>query len=74
MRMRTIPQAVKEIQRADPGTALTVKGLRRLVSEGKIDVVTVGNKRLINLDGLQSELYRSTDTPPPQINMIRRVV
>lgn len=38
MRMRTLPQAIEEIKAKDPGTCLTLRALRRLVSERSIPV------------------------------------
>ena len=55
-RMRTIPQAYKEIKAIDPNTSITVSVLRRLVKEGAIETVQVANKRLLNLDLLFSRL------------------
>lgn len=49
-RMRTIPEAFRELQKADPNTAYTLRALRAAVNKGEIPVVSVGNKRLINLD------------------------
>ena len=49
-RMRTIPEAFRELKAADPNTAYTLRAFRAAVSRGEIPVVCVGNKRLINLD------------------------
>lgn len=49
-RMRTIPKAYDEIKRLDPGTNITLRALRRMVSNGEIPVVNVGSKNLVNLD------------------------
>ncbi len=49
-RMRTIPKAYEEIQRLDPDTNITLRALRRMVSNGEIPVVNVGSKNLVNLD------------------------
>lgn len=56
MRMRTIREAHKEIKAADPNSALGLTTLYRLVSDGVIHSVPVGNKRLIDLDELESHL------------------
>lgn len=55
-RMRTIPQAFKEIKALDPDTSITVSVLRRLVKEGAVETVQVANKRLLNLDLLFNRL------------------
>lgn len=49
-RIRTIPQALKEIKEADPGTAITYNSLRRWVNSGTIPHVKAGNTALIDLD------------------------
>lgn len=51
-RMRTIPEAMKEIQKADPNTALTLTALRRAVKQGKIPFVEVCSKKLLNMDDI----------------------
>ena len=51
-RMRTLPEAMKEIRDADPNTQLTLATLRKLVDRGMIGTVPLGNYKLINLDEL----------------------
>lgn len=52
-RMRTLPEAYRELKKADPNTAYTLKALRAAVKKGEIPVLTIGsNKRLVNLDTL----------------------
>ena len=58
-RMRTIPEAFKELQKADPNTAYTLRALRAAVNKGELPVVMVGNKRLVNLD----KLFEMLNTP-----------
>ena len=55
-RMRTIPKAYEEIKAIDPNTSLTLRALRRMVSNGEIPVVNIASKRLINLDLLLDKL------------------
>ena len=55
-RMRTIPQAIKEIKALDPNTSITVSVLRRMVKDGVVETVQVANKRLLNLDLLFDRL------------------
>jgi len=50
--MRTAPEAIAELKKADPDTALTLRALRRMINTGEIPFVTVNSKRLINLDTL----------------------
>lgn len=55
-RMRTIPQAYEEIKNADGFTALTFGAVDRIIREGKVPCVTVGRKRLVNMDVLERYL------------------
>lgn len=61
-RMRTIPEAMREIRQIDPDTALTVTALRRMVNNGEIPYVSVASKRLINLDMLLKILQNAGQT------------
>ena len=61
-RMRTIPKAYKEIKALDPETSLSMRALRRLVSDGQIPTVKVANKVLINFDLLIQWLSCYNDT------------
>ena len=62
-RMRTIAQAYKAIKESDPNTAFTMRALRRMVDNKEIPTVSIGNKRLINLDLLLNRLscYNTDD-------------
>ena len=55
-KMRTIKQAIKEIKESDRKTALTERGLRRLVEEKKIVSILIGNRNLIDMDQLYDYL------------------
>ena len=55
-RMRTVPEAMAEIKRADPETSLTLRALRRMVKNGEIPVMMNNTRRLINLDVLYERL------------------
>ncbi len=58
-KMRTLPEAFRELKAADPNTAYTLRALRTAVNKGEIPVVAVGSKRLINLD----KLFEMLNTP-----------
>ena len=60
-RMRTAPEAIREIKELDPNSAFTLRALRRMMSEGTIPVVNINSKRLINLDTLLDYLSGSAD-------------
>jgi len=54
--LRTMPKAIKEIKEADPKTSLTLYGLRQMVANGELHYIERGNRKLINLEELQSLL------------------
>ncbi|MDR1002075.1 MAG: hypothetical protein LBL82_02235 [Oscillospiraceae bacterium] len=75
-RMRTLPEAIRELKDLDPDTALTLTALRRKVKTGEIPAVSVGSKRLICLDDLLERLYNPQSAMPetaPQTGIIRRI-
>ena len=51
-RMRTAPEAIAELKKADPETSFRLRALRRMMNTGEIPFITVNSKRLINLDTL----------------------
>lgn len=53
-RMRLLNEAYNEIKALDPKTSVTKTFIRSLALNGKVPVVMVGKKRLINLDALIS--------------------
>ncbi len=59
-RMRGIKEAIEEIKAADPETALTQAGLRRLILSGELPSVRLGIKYLVNMDVLTEYLYNGT--------------
>lgn len=59
-RMRTLPEAVKEIKQMDEKSALTLSALRRMVNNGDIPCVSIASKRLICLDTLLERLQNPT--------------
>lgn len=55
-RMRTVPQAYRELIKMDPDTAVTIRAIRKMVSSGELPAFKVGNKSLINFDLLLQKL------------------
>lgn len=55
-RMRTAEGALAIIKEQDPDTAVTLRYIRRLITEGTIPHVPVGRKKLVNVDGLLAYL------------------
>ena len=71
-RMRTIDQAAAWARQTDPATALTKTALRRLVLSGVIPHVSVGRKRLVALEDLESYLEHG-GTAPASVGVVRPV-
>lgn len=55
-RIRTLPQAAKEIKEKDPQTAVTYNALRSWANAGIIPYVKAGNVYLIDMDKLEAFL------------------
>ena len=55
-RMRTLPNAYKEIKKIDPDTDFSMRALRKMVNNGEIPTVKIDNKILVNLDLLIEKL------------------
>lgn len=51
-RMRTAAEAMKELKKEDPNTALTERALHRMMKTGEIPALKVGSKNLIDLNVL----------------------
>lgn len=59
-RMRTAKGAVDVLREEDPNTQVTVSMVRRLIRGGKVPCVSMGRKRLINVDTL-IEYFRNAE-------------
>ena len=57
--MRTLPKAIEELRKKDPGTSYTLSALRRDVKQGKIPSLTVNTKTLVNMADVLSRLAGS---------------
>jgi len=51
-----IKEAYEEIKKADPGTAITMNYVRKLVVSGAVWSIRVGRRYLINMDDLEDYL------------------
>lgn len=56
LRIRLIKEAYEEIKKADPGTAITMNYVRKLVVSGAVWSIRVGRRYLINMDDLEDYL------------------
>ena len=70
-RMRTVPEAFRELKEADPNTGYTLRAFRAAVNRGEIPVVCVGNKRLVNLDQFFAMLNAPLCSPKDSMGSIR---
>jgi len=77
-RMRTIADAFQELKQNDPETAMTLSGLRRLVSVGKIPSLRIGRRILINYDKMVEYLDHPYEELPQgsqgQYGQIRKII
>lgn len=79
VRMRYITQAVTELHQLDPNTPVNARLIKRLVKQGIIPSVPVGNgnRRLINFDALLEYLENpqppATDANNNTVHSIRRI-
>lgn len=73
--MRGVKQAVQEVKAADPNTALTERGLRRMILTGAIQHVAIGRKYLVNMNVLYAYLQGgiAAAAEPQPTGIIRRV-
>ncbi len=55
-KLRTIRKALAEIKKGDPETSLSEKALRRLISDGKIPCVEVGQRQLVDVNTIKKYL------------------
>ena len=73
-KIRTIAKAIEEIKRIDPETAITARFIKEGIANGKIPIIKVGNKVLVNMESiytfLEGELIYETVTP---VNSIRKI-
>ena len=51
-RLRTAEGALALIKENDPGTAVTLRQIRRLINTGAVPHIPVGRKKLVNVDQL----------------------
>lgn len=72
VRMRFAAQALEELHKEDPETPVTLHYVRSLAASGKVPVVRVGRRRLINYDALLEYLANPTEEEP-EYGKIRRV-
>lgn len=62
-RMRTATGILDELKAADPNTAITLSYIRRTINSGRVPVVHVGKKKLVNLDQMLEMLGRGIVVP-----------
>lgn len=78
-RMRTIKDAVRSIKESDPGSAFSEYALRKMVREGIVPHIMVGNRALVDIDSLENILSTGTvptlhmKEPPLTLNRARMI-
>lgn len=74
-RMRTLPEAFRELKEKDPHTCYTLRALRTSVNNGELKCVKVGSKTLIDLDNLYEMLSSETaeETQSRNASPLRKV-
>lgn len=75
-RMRTATGILDELKAADPNTAITLSYIRRTINSGRVPVVHVGKKKLVNLDLMLEVLGSGIVAPQGQedaVSGIRQV-
>ena len=60
MMIRTINAAYDEIKARDPETAISRELVRQMVKTGMVPSLSVGNKKLVDVDVLQEHVARIT--------------
>ena len=72
-KMRTLPDAVREVQKEDPDTALTLSALRRAVKRGDLPCVKVNTKSLVNMADLYAYLSGTLQSKNTEHGIIRKI-
>lgn len=74
-RMRTAAGILTYIKKMDPDTAVTLWYLRRLISSGAVPVLTIGRKKLVDLDAVLAALASGGEIQKQQpiTGQIRRI-
>lgn len=73
-KMRLITEAYAEIKEADPNTAITMTAFRRLVLDGRIPSIMIGNKRVVSMESVESFFqYGDREIIATDTNKIRRI-
>lgn len=75
-RMRTVPEAMKQIREEDPNTCVTLASIQDAIRKGRLTVVEAGNKKLINYDYLIKLLSsrQQAEGEPVEKGKIRKIV
>ena len=73
MRMRTLKEAYAYIKETDPGTKISLTGLRTLAKQGRLPSCMVGRKYLIDIDRLGEMVEAPQEQHPATLGQIRPV-
>lgn len=74
-RMRTAQGVLDEIKAHDPDTEITLHYIRKLIKENAVPVVSVGTKKLVDVDQLLAFLAKGNSPAPTPVleSKLRRV-
>ena len=53
MKARTIRQVVEEIKRKDPNSAIGYRAISRMIKDGTVPSVKVGNRHYVDLEAVE---------------------
>lgn len=73
VRMRFPAQAFEELKKSDPNTQISLNYIRSLAASGKIPVVLIGRRRLINYDAMLEYLSNPIDEKVVDYGKIRKI-
>lgn len=73
VRMRFPQQVLEELKKEDPNTQVSMRYIRWLANSGKIPVVEIGKRKLINYDAFLEYLKNPTPNNEGGTGKIRRI-
>lgn len=72
-RMRTAQGVIDEIKALDPNTEITLTCIRKLIRQNVVPVVSVGNKKLVDVDQVLEYFTKGNTTPSESAAKLRRI-
>ena len=72
-RMRTAQGVINEIKALDPNTEITLTYVRKLLKQNVVPVVSVCNKKLVDVDRLLAYFDKGNTQPEEPTAKLRRI-